>query len=1027
MKFFIPFKKNVASCCRGIALVQVLAALATPSFAVAKTLSNKSYESKGVLQSSSALNQQILVSGTVVDSKGLTIPGVYITEKGEKNSVITDSNGNFKIPVKSESSVIIVSSIGFETETIAVSGKTNIKVILKESIEQLDQVVVVGYGTQKKSDLTGSVSSVKLNDTRSLPVPDAGLALQGRAAGVQVIASGKPGDNVTIRIRGASTTGNSSPLIVIDGVPTDLPLNAISPDDIETMDILKDASASAIYGSRGANGVVLITTKRGSANKGQLNFKVYSAIQRATSVPKMLNSQQFATLHNEMMTNNGQPLNPAYADPSSITTNTNWLGELFRTAGQQNYALSYSGGSDKSTFYVSGSYTDQDGIVINNGYKRYTTQVNVDSKVFSWLKFSNNLTLSLDKKQSGSIGIRDAMGALPLQPLKNPDGTWSGPEGQSNWYGDIRNPIGSALINDNQTNGYNVLGNISGEVTILPQLKFKTTVGLQTSFWDDKNWSPKYNWKPISNPFSTLSNSYNKSITHLWDNYFTYDAKVNKHHFTVLAGTSAQDNSFQYVSATSRDFISDYAQQISNGTTTLPSSGNASEWAMFGLLGRINYSYDNKYLLTVNVRRDASSRFGANYRWGTFPSASAKWRLSEESFFKKTDFLSDLALRAGYGVVGNQNSLGNYAYASTLSVGTATFNDVVVPSVVPDRLANPNIRWEEVEQTNLGVDADFFRGRINVTFDAYIKNTNDMQVPMIVPVTTGYSDINVPSINLGKVQNKGFEFAVTSQNLKGNINWSTSLNFSVNKNRIIKLNDNRTQLNGTTIQKEGYPINAFYGLIMNGLFQTQKEVNNYAKQQQGADPYNSTAPGDVRFLDLNNDGQINDFDRTFIGNPNPRLTFAVNNNFEWKKIDLSVFVQGIQGNDIYNGNRIFQEGMSVAQNQTTAVLNRWTGEGTSNIIPRAIYNDPNKNTRTSSRFVEDGSYLRIKNVILGYSLTKSLLNRTKISSARFFISAQNLVTFTNYSGIDPEVGVSGIDFGTYPLTQTFSAGINIGL
>lgn len=1016
-----------------ITINQVLIAVMLPSLA----FSNSGVKSKPVTGKSIGVSlkstQAITVKGKVTDEKGDGLPGVSVIEKGTSNGVITDINGNFSINVADENSVLAFSFVGFEKREISITGRTSLTVELKEDSKLLNEVVVIGYGTQKRSDLTGSIASVNMKDVKSLPVSDAGQALQGRAAGVQVISSGAPGSNVTIRVRGVGTINDSDPLIVIDGVPSNVPLNTISTDDISTMDILKDASASAIYGARGANGVILITTKKGVAGKGKLDFKAMTGVRSATNTVEMLNASQFAALHNEMMAANGQTLNPAYADPNSFTTSTDWLNELLKTTPTNSFSLAYSGGGDKSTYYVSGTLLDEAGIAINNKYKRFAIQVNTDSKVFDWLRFSNNLTLSHDRKSSGSINIRNAMSALPVQPVYNADGTWSGPEGQSSWYGDVRNPIGEATINDNKTLGYNVLGNLSGEVTLIPQLKFKSTFGLQASFWDSRGWSPKYDWKPISQPFSTLNSSFNKNLTYLWDNTLTYDSFFNDvHHLTLLAGTSAQDNRFDYVSASKANFISDGAQQLNNGTMLPTASGNASDWALFSLLARANYAYKDKYLVTATVRRDASSRFGSSHRWGTFPSASVKWRISNESFFNKNNFIQDLAFRAGYGVTGNQ-SIGNYAYASILSTNQYVFNGTIVNSVVPLVLPNGNVHWEEVAQSNIALDAVLINGRMNVTAEAYIKNTNDMLVPMAVPALTGYSDQIVPSINAGKVSNKGIELSISSQNVKSNsFEWNTNFNVSYNQNKVVSLNGDVPIYGGslasqnTNIQKNGYPVNSFYGVIATGIFQTQEEVDNYAKQQQGSDTYNSTAPGDLKFLDINNDGQINDADRTFIGDPNPRFTFALNNSVNWKNLDFSVFLQGVEGNSILNGNRIYQEGMAVAQNQTTAVLNRWTGPNTSNEVPRAVFNDPNKNTRPSTRFIEDGSYLRLKNVTLGYTLPKSLIKHAKMNTARLYVSGQNLLTFTKYTGFDPEVSSNGIDMSLYPITRIVSAGINIG-
>jgi len=973
------------------------------------------------------------VKGMVTDSKGEPLTGVTVLLKGSATGTTTDVSGKFTLETGSASKPILVFSyIGYATQEVTVTSSAELNVVMAESNVQLSELVVVGYGSQKKRDLTGSVSSVNTKELKTLPVPSIGDALQGRSAGVQILSSGTPGNDVTLRVRGTGTINNSNPLLVIDGVPTNVPLNTISPDDIANIEILKDASAAAIYGARGANGVVLITTKKGSTEKNSLEFKMFTGVQTAANMVDMLDASQFAALHNEMMANNGQALDPDYADPASLGTGTDWLDAMFRSAPIQNYSLAYSGGSAKSHYYVSGSVLDQQGIVINTSYRRYTVQFNSDSKVFDWLKFSNNLTLNHDVKKSGDYNIRNAMAALPTQSIYNADGTYSGPVGQSSWVGDITNPIGKATLVENSTQGYNVLGNVSAEISILKDLKFKTTGGLEGIFWDNRTWSPAYDWQPTPQASSYLYQRYNKSLTYLWDNYFTYDTYFNKdHHLTLLAGSSAQTNREDYMSGSAQGFSSDNTQQLTNGTTSKTLTGDAYEWALLSFIGRANYDYKSKYLVTATLRRDGSSRFGSNNRWGWFPSASVAWRLSQEDFMKDLSWLDDLKIRAGYGITGNQN-IGNYSFASVLQTIQYVFNGQVVSAVVPQAIPNPSVRWEQVEQSNLGFDATLFNGRINFTLDAYIKNTKDMLVPMSVPISTGYSDIVVPSINAGEVRNKGIELSVTSTNTTGPVVWTTSFNISANHNEVISLNDTVPIYTGSiglnqnlSIQKSGYPVNAFYGFVTNGIFQTQGEVDNYAVQVPGEDPYNRTSAGDIKFRDLNNDGKIDDNDRTYIGNPNPKLIFAMNNTLAWNNFDLSIFVQGVQGNDIFNANRIYQEGMAIAQNQTTAVLDRWTGEGTSNTMPRAIFNDPNKNTRVSDRFIEDGSYLKIKNVTFGYSFPKNWVEKVKLSSARIYVSGQNLLTFTNYSGFDPEVPASGIDLNVYPVTRTISAGVNL--
>ena len=979
------------------------------------------------------LAQTKKITGKVISGEdGKPISGVTIELLPSHNASQTDGEGTFSISAGSDTAMI-ASSVGFAKQQLRIGNATTFTFTLLHAKNELADVVVVGYGTQKKRDLTGSVSSISAKEIKSLPVANAGEAMQGRAAGVQVISSGAPGSNVVFRIRGIGTINNSDPLLVIDGIPSDAPLNTISPDDIASIEVLKDASAAAIYGSRGANGVVIITTKRGSNNASHLELKAFAGQQKATSMVPLLDASQFASLHNEMMANNGQPQNPAYANPSSLGKGTDWMGALFSPAPIQNYSLSYYGGNGKSSYYVSGGMLDQKGIVLNTSYRRYTVQFNSESQVLDWLKFGNNLTLNHDQKKSGDYDIRNTMAALPVQPIYNPDGSYSGPVGQSSWYGDINNPIGKATINQNQTLGYNVLGNIFAEVKLFKDLKFKTTGGVQALFWDSRSWQPKYNWAPIPNPLSSLTQQSNKSLTWLWDNYFTYDKTfAGLHHLTVLAGTSAQNNRYDWLSATGKDFASDHTQQMTNSNpATQTTNGSASEWALMSFIGRVNYTYNDKYLLTATLRRDGSSRFGENNRWGWFPSASLAWRVSNEKFYH-SNIINDLKFRVGYGITGNQN-IGNYSFASVLQTVNYNFNGSLVNAVVPQMIPNPNVKWESVAQGNIGVDLGLLNSRITVTADAYVKNTTDMLVPMSVPISTGYSDILVPYINAGKVQNKGIELTINSQNMRGAFEWNTSFNISYNQNKIVSLNDSVPMFQSfggglnqnTTIQNAGHPINSFYGFVTNGIFQTQAEVDKYAAQVPGADPYNRTSPGDIKFRDLDNNGKIDDNDRTYIGNPSPSFIFAMNNTFAWHGLDLSIFLQGVSGNQIFNANRVYQEGMAVAQYQTTAVLDRWTGEGTSNSMPRAVFNDPNKNTRISNRFVEDGSYLRIKNITLGYTLPKSISQKAKMSTARIYLSCQNLYTFTKYSGFDPEVAASGIDYNLYPVTRTISAGINL--
>ena len=900
---------------------------------------------------------------------------------------------------------------------------------LKE--KTIEEVVVIGYGKAKAKDLTGSVSVINLNKTGNQPVADIGQAIQGRASGVTVINSGEPGSNVTFRIRGTGTIQNNNPLIVVDGMPLNGGLNQINMSDVESINILKDASSTAIYGSRGANGVVMITTKRG-AKGGILNFDTFTGIQSVSNMIKVLDASQYAQLNNEMLANGGLTPNPEFANPSSLGAGTNWLAALFNPSILSSYSLSYGDRSEKSNLYVSTSYFNQKGVVLNTNYDRYIVQINGDTKLKSFLKIGNSVKLQHDIKKNGSYDIKGTILSLPTRPIYDANGNWAGPGSNPLLYGDIDNPIGKATIVENSTKGYNIQGNIYAEAEIIKDLKFKSLGGIETNIWYNRTWSPKYSWGVKSQENSYLFEGSNRSITLLWDNTLTYDKTIGKHHINAVVGSSAQNNKYNYLSASVQKFASDNTQQIDNGILQPVQHGNASEWAIMSYLGRVNYNFANKYYVTATIRRDGSSRFGMDNRWGWFPSAALAWRISNENFLKNSNVINNLKLRLGYGITGNQE-IGNYSFSSSYNTYLYNFNNSYVSAVLPTVLPNPNVKWEGQEQYNAGFDLDLFNNRISLIVDGYVKNTNDMLVPMSVPVTSGYSDVYVPSINAGKIQNKGFEVTLSTKNIiKNDFKWSSDAVFSYNKNNVENINSDTPIITASGgfnsaigLIKAGYPVNVFYGYITDGIFQNQAEVDSHAVQMPGSNSATSTAPGDIRFKDLNNDGVVNDKDRTIIGNPNPKFTFSLNNTFNYKNFDLTIFLQGSYGNDIFNANRMYTEAMSIIQNQSTAVLGRWTGEGTSNNIPRAIYGDPNQNSRVSDRYIEDGSYLKIKNINLSYTLPKDVFGQN-FNSVKIFVSAQNLVTWTKYSGFDPEVPVNGIDNGTYPITRTVSLGLNIG-
>lgn len=986
-----------------------------------------------LLVTASAFSQELTISGTVLDSAGEPVIGANVVQQGTTNGAVTDLNGKFSLNVP-KGSILLVSYIGYTDQNVTVSGNQPIIITLKDNTELLDEVVVIGYGTMKKSDLTGAVGSVGSKDIRNSPASNIGQALQGKVAGLQIVNSGKPGDNVTIRVRGVGSINDSNPLVVIDGVPTDLGLNAINMADVDRVDVLKDASATAIYGSRGANGVVMITTRRGESGKGKLSFSGNWAIQQITNQPEMLNAQQYAAYSNDMLSAAGQATNPLWTDPNSLTQSTDWLDEMFHSGVTQNYTLSYSGGNEKSHYYISGGFINQTGTVETVSYRRFTFQANTDSQVLSWLKFSNNLTFSTDRKKQGTYSIADAMKALPTQPVKTEDGGWSYPgypdydnRSQANWYGTMRNPIGPMYNDSSETDGYNFLANISAEIKFCEWLQFKSTFGYDAKFWYSNNFFPKYDWTASGETGeSSKYQSSDKSFTYLWDNYFTFNKDFGKHHVDAMLGSSAQWNKYDYMNGNVSEFLFDEFNQLSNAKNITSLTGSMNEWALLSYMARANYNFDDKYFVTATVRRDGSSRFGKNNRWGTFPSASLAWRISKESWFPQNNIVSDLKLRAGYGVTGNQASIGNYDFAALFDIRKYAFGGKVVDALTTTSLYNPDIRWEAIHQANIGIDLSLFNSRINLSVDGYIKSTKDMLVEASVPITAGFDEtVSSCKTNAGKVRNKGFELALHTYNFTGGeFNWDTSLNVTYNKNEIIDLNSDipmmRNELGGEHVTRlaNGFPINTFYGYVTDGIFQNQEEIDAHAFQST------ETRPGDIRFKDLNNDGKINEEDRTTIGDPNPKWIFSMMNNLSYKGFDLSIYLQGVSGNDIFNANNISNEGMAGAANQTTAVLDRWTGEGTSYSMPRAILNDPAKNNRNSDRWVENGSYLRIKNITLGYNFPKKWTSKLTLENARIFISCENVATITSYSGFDPEVDVNGIDNNRYPISRTFNLGLN---
>ena len=987
--------------------------------------------------------QQQTVKGIVKGPDGLPVIAANISQKGTNNATITDLYGNFTLNITGQHPVLVISYIGYVTTEVNVSGRAFIEVALQEDVEALDEVVVVGYGTMRKKDVTGAVSSVRTEDITKNATSNVMQAIAGKMSGVQVVQnSGTPGGDVSILIRGVGTINDASPLYVIDGVPVSGGMWYLNPNDVESIDVLKDASATAIYGSRGANGVVMVTTKQAQEGHTEINFDYSYGIQHTAKTYDMLNASQYAALHNEMRTNAGPEysLNPAFSDPESLGTGTDWMDAIFRTAPMQKVNLSMLGGNQKISHATSLGYYTQDGIMKNSSYNRLSLQSNISSKIVSNVTVRANVNLSAENRRTQPVStvIQNAMRILPSIPIQDENGEYAGPTGNAEWNGNALNPV--AIINEQnyRMKGFRMLSNISLEWEIIKGLKFKTTGGAELGYDYNNSYIPKYKWgmNESKNTMQTVSSAYEQ--LYLWDNTLNYDKSFGKHRINAMAGTSYQEYKKESVSASGSGRASELTTELDNATKATDVGGNSLRWALMSYMARLHYSYDDRYLVTATFRADGSSKFGKDNRFGYFPSFAAAWNIGNESFMQSVKPISQLKLRAGYGQTGNQN-IGAYAFADKLSVNGVYnfgsqrgFESNLVNLIYPYLLSNPSVKWEAVEQYNVGVDIGFLKNRIVANLDFYVKNTRDMLTKKPVPQTSGTSleQADWPPVNIGKVLNRGFEFTINTKNFVGEFKWETNLNMSFNHNEVVSIGGPEI-LNGVSLIREGQPINSFYGYKLGGIYQTLDEVftgpvmENRAADKASHNPYKNTSPGDMWFVDVDGNGEINDLDRTVIGNPSPDCIFGFNNTFSYKNFDLSIFFQGALGNQVWNGVRASHESMNSTYNQLASTLERWTGEGTSSSMPRAIYADPNNNSRASTRWLENGSYAKLKNLTFGYTLPENWTNRAKVKALRLYVSFDNLCTITNYSGLDPEVGLSGLDYGVYPSARTYMFGVSV--
>lgn len=990
-----------------------------------------------------AAQQQQTVKGTVKGPDGLPVIGANIYQKGTNNATITDLYGNFTLNIAGQHPVLVISYIGYITTELNMSGKAFIEVLLQEDAEVLDEVVVVGYGTMRKKDVTGAVSSVRTEDITKNATSNVMQAIAGKMSGVQVVQnSGTPGGDVSILIRGVGTINDASPLYVIDGVPVSGGMWYLNPNDVESIDVLKDASATAIYGSRGANGVVMVTTKQAQEGHTEMNFDYTYGIQHTAKTYDMLNASQYAALHNEMRTNAGPEysLNPAFSDPESLGTGTDWMDAIFRTAPMQKVNLSMLGGNQKINHATSLGYYTQDGIMKNSSYNRLSLQSNISSKIISNVTVRANINLSAENRRTQPVStvIQNTMRILRSIPIKDENGEYAGPTGNAEWNGNALNPV--AIINEQnyRMKGFRMLSNISLEWEIIKGLKFKTTGGAELGYDYSNSYIPKYKWgmNESKNTMQTISSAYEQ--LYLWDNILSYNKSFGKHQINAMAGTSYQEYKKESVLASGSGRSSELTSELDNATKATDVGGNSFRWALMSYMARLHYSYEDRYLVTASFRADGSSRFGKDNRFGYFPSFAAAWNIGNESFMQSVKPISQLKFRTGYGQTGNQN-IGAYTFADKLSVNGVYnfgsqrgFESNLVNLIYPYLLSNPSVKWEAVEQYNVGVDIGFLKNRIVANLDFYVKNTRDMLTKKPIPQTSGTSleQVDWPPVNIGKVLNRGFEFTINTKNFIGDFKWETNLNMSFNHNEVVSIGGPEI-LNGVSLIREGQSINSFYGYKLGGIYQTLDGVftgpvmENCAGDKASHNPYKNTSPGDMWFIDVDGNGEINDLDRTVIGNPSPDCIFGFNNTFSYKNFDLSIFFQGALGNQVWNGVRASHESMNSTYNQLASTLERWTGEGTSSSMPRAIYADPNNNSRASTRWLENGSYAKFKNLTFGYTFPDKWANRVNIKALRIYASLDNLCTITNYSGLDPEVGLSGLDYGIYPSARTYMFGVSV--
>lgn len=987
-----------------------------------------------------AQQQAKTVTGTVTDVSGEPIIGANIRIKGTTTGTITDIDGNFSIEAEPQS-VIEVSYIGYLTQETVINNQKSIRFLLKEDTKTLDEVVVIGYGVQKKADLTGSVANINTEKLNTQSNANIGQALQGKIAGVDIVSQGgAPGSGTRIMVRGIGTLNNASPLYIVDGMYMNS-IDHINPNDIASIDVLKDDSSAAIYGSRAANGVIIVTTKEGSNTEGKpiIDLSVNLGISTASKFLDMLDAKGWAEVTTIARQAIGKPALDMATDLANKPDN-DWQDIMFRPALMQNYNLSVKGGGKYSTYYTGLGYFNQDGIVKGTNYQRYNIQSKNDYKrgIFS---AGTNLIISFSHDKPLHQELRGGMIGTILQSvptLEKYDDTREG--GYGGTYGDVVNiPHPLAIIDDNIMDRYNenvkIFANLYAQIELFKGLKYKLNLTPDFSFERYKNYLNKYDFGLATNSITQLTERQRRRRNILVENLLTFDRTFGEHKISALAGYTYQDSRFRHIQAYGEG-LPQGLEEIDAATTNRSNEGNSWRSVLTSILGRVFYSYQNKYLFTATIRRDGSSKFGKNNRYGYFPSFSLGWNVAEEKFMENVHWLDQLKLRGGYGVLGNQE-IDNYQYSSTITTGInyPDGNGGLLQGAFPKNFANPDIKWEETAMTNVGIDFMAFNNRLSLTADYYVKNTKDILLTVPIPISSGGA--NDPIRNAGKIRNNGFEFNLGWMDQPNpDISYGINLIGSFNKNKVIAMGSESGSIKGgstnqnitTSETKAGYPIGGYWLISTAGYFNSQEEVDAYAKDGKKIQP--AAEPGDIKFVDANNDGVINDDDRVFQGSPFPDFTFALNGNMRYKNFDLSIGLQGVLGNKIYNATRQTLEDVTKGSNFLASCLDYWTPENKNASHPRLTWDDPNRNTRAESdRYLENGSYLRLRSVQLGYTFPQTWF-KGAIQHARVYINAENLFTITSYSGYSPDVNADnanyrGFDNFIYPTNRTFMLGLNV--